>query len=196
LSFPNLHNPSFSSISNNSKNVFQRWIFATEMISSLTQHSHPGLIACTTPTNVSMTELPYLVCTLSACAGRDSSPASQFMLTKTRFHLIGSSCHVGVSCTVLAHLKLLSRDNHFPTCFLLEQQEQTSNKTQTSSAPQIKASLQDKQTNSMCQLQGTMHIRRSTVPSGPITKIPCNYVVTREWDMFLEPGTDFLQSPS
>jgi hypothetical protein len=67
---------------------------------------------------------------------------------------------------------------------------------QTSSAAQIKASLQDKQTNSMCQLQGTMHIRRSTVPSGPITKIPCNYVVTREWDMFLEPGTDFLQSPS
>jgi hypothetical protein len=43
LSFPNLHNPSFSSISN-SKNLFQRWIFATEMKSSLTQHSHPGLI--------------------------------------------------------------------------------------------------------------------------------------------------------
>jgi hypothetical protein len=122
LSFPNLHSPSFSGISNNRKNVFQRWIFEREMISSLTQHSHPGLTACTTPTNVSMTELPYLACTLSACAGRDSSSASQFMLTKTWVHLIGSSCHVGVCCTVLAHLKLLSRVNHFMTCFLLEQQ--------------------------------------------------------------------------
>jgi hypothetical protein len=73
LSFPNLDNPRFSRISNNSKNVFQRWIFATDMIPSLTEHSHPGLIACTTPTNVSMTELLYVACTLSLCRKRQQS---------------------------------------------------------------------------------------------------------------------------